>query len=715
MSSNSTTLSHPANSNMFLMNSVWNGESQRTSSDNDMTNEHDKTTTPSNPRDMIVHSNSNNSYNKKQDNTPATTIETPMTEGSLGDYDGRTLELSSPTYIMKSPYWTSSNATPDQSADFIHYTNTNTTAKNPMEVIEPCARDPSPQQEGRNLFNEHSRDDFPPERSPTSFYYPSAPTTTIRREELVRHIQSVGPGVPVAATTVSLDHESTDQFQATKDDLMSSSSRSHRLRSRRFQSTEDENALSSSYRGQRRRQSRNHPLSSSVSRSYNSDSNTNSFSLSVVSIEDEVSVSSTDDSNMDLSSSSPRRRTDRKYRSRQRRKQLSGSMVTETNGSGVGDQSNSYMALFVAKFPIHRLANTKSLVWLLCLVGMVSVSMIVMTSHKITKSLDYDRREHEDHVTVMFGKSGNNNLKGRTTRILPKIHQSTVALPSTLLGGIKSPETLSRGTVNLHKLSQVQEDRPVLELINDKAKLQESKDKDDKGSHHTKTKIDEKADDHHHTTSRHKQHVSHNGKKKQKHMPSHHDMKKEVIHTNHDHTPHISFSNLEMSVIPVVAPKQEIITDDNTAFDLFDRHFLYSEASSSLSNGSESRRIVMIGSNYIESMPSPRKVKLYPSPYSDNTQMYPVLDSRDDADDRIHTMEMRAPYVQGECKPMADWQITFNPSCNGMHEIDVASVEGSDSEENLTLFGKNGFWRNAWRYDNPAGGHTETVVLKTLK
>jgi hypothetical protein len=40
-------------------------------------------------------------------------------------------------------------------------------------------------------------------------------------------------------------------------------------------------------------------------------------------------------------------------------------------------------------------------------------------------------------------------------------------------------------------------------------------------------------------------------------------------------------------------------------------------------------------------------------------------------------------------------------------------------EDDFKLFGMNGFWRNAWRYDS-TGGHStlterDTVVLKTLR
>jgi len=103
-----------------------------------------------------------------------------------------------------------------------------------------------------------------------------------------------------------------------------------------------------------------------------------------------------------------------------------------------------------------------------------------------------------------------------------------------------------------------------------------------------------------------------------------------------------------------------------------------------------------------------RKVKVYPADHTDNTQFYGILDSNDE---RLSKMEIREPYSDGECVPMQDWQTTFYPSCNGMHEIAVESL-GEDNGNSVNLFGTKGFWRNAWKVDVE---HSETMVLKTLK
>ena len=114
--------------------------------------------------------------------------------------------------------------------------------------------------------------------------------------------------------------------------------------------------------------------------------------------------------------------------------------------------------------------------------------------------------------------------------------------------------------------------------------------------------------------------------------------------------------------------------------------------------------------------PQPRAIQEYPAEFSDNTQFYSVLPSDDT---RLRKMEIREPLASKECVPMQEWQTTFNPSCNGMHELDLVRMEDKDQNGSLQLFGKKGFWRNAWRVDllgeNQRLQDRETVVLKTLR
>lgn len=103
-----------------------------------------------------------------------------------------------------------------------------------------------------------------------------------------------------------------------------------------------------------------------------------------------------------------------------------------------------------------------------------------------------------------------------------------------------------------------------------------------------------------------------------------------------------------------------------------------------------------------------RKIKQYPADFTDNTQLYSILES---TDERLDGMEMRAPYSDGKCVPMQDWQTTFHPSCNGMHEIAIETL-GEENGDSVNLFGTKGYWRNAWKVDSQV---KDTMVMKTLK
>jgi hypothetical protein len=127
---------------------------------------------------------------------------------------------------------------------------------------------------------------------------------------------------------------------------------------------------------------------------------------------------------------------------------------------------------------------------------------------------------------------------------------------------------------------------------------------------------------------------------------------------------------------------------------------------------SNSQRVVALDpSNKGTSLGPTRSVKLYPADFTDNTQLYSVLDS---SDERLGHMELRDPHSQGECVPMQDWQTTFHPLCNGMHEIAIENM-GEDNGNDVNLFGTKGFWRYAWRLDIQNVQQQDTVVLKTLK
>jgi hypothetical protein len=131
---------------------------------------------------------------------------------------------------------------------------------------------------------------------------------------------------------------------------------------------------------------------------------------------------------------------------------------------------------------------------------------------------------------------------------------------------------------------------------------------------------------------------------------------------------------------------------------------------------SESTRVLYLHDSIIEkSGIVSRHVKIYPSDFTDNTQLYGVLDSDDE---RLSKMELREPYSDEHCVPMQEWQTTFHPSCNAMHELALDHM-GDDVDNEFHLFGTKGFWRNAWKVDVLGDHHRsserETVVLKTLK
>jgi hypothetical protein len=185
-------------------------------------------------------------------------------------------------------------------------------------------------------------------------------------------------------------------------------------------------------------------------------------------------------------------------------------------------------------------------------------------------------------------------------------------------------------------------------------------------------------------------------------------------------------------------------------YDRVDPHMYGSRAriakQSQSHQGPATARVVMLDPSATR---IPRKIKPYPADFTDNTQLYGILPSDDE---RLSKMEIRAPYSEGECVPMQEWQTTFHPWCNGMHELPLHHL-GSDTDGDLTttasdhdvdldtssnlsrknpygskyygrlnafLFGVKGFWRYAWRVDidhvdNEKGRATDTIVLKTLK
>jgi hypothetical protein len=102
------------------------------------------------------------------------------------------------------------------------------------------------------------------------------------------------------------------------------------------------------------------------------------------------------------------------------------------------------------------------------------------------------------------------------------------------------------------------------------------------------------------------------------------------------------------------------------------------------------------------------------TPFSDNTQLYGVLSSDDEA---LSKMEVLLPNEDGECIS-EPWQKEYYPSCNNVHEFDFIHVDDQSNGAHLGLFEKQGYWRNAWRADvllSDKDHEKETFIIKTPK
>jgi hypothetical protein len=155
------------------------------------------------------------------------------------------------------------------------------------------------------------------------------------------------------------------------------------------------------------------------------------------------------------------------------------------------------------------------------------------------------------------------------------------------------------------------------------------------------------------------------------------------------------------------------IADDNIRHE---QEFGFSKTSSSFRN--RYPRITHLSENNVGQLnyvPQKRSVKIYPADFSDNTQLYGLLDSEDPALSRMERRTFRDDEMSDdECVPMRPWQIAYYPVCNSIHEVNLNSI--ISGEPRLLLFGTKGFWRNVWRLDLLGTKmKNETVVMKTLK
>jgi len=107
--------------------------------------------------------------------------------------------------------------------------------------------------------------------------------------------------------------------------------------------------------------------------------------------------------------------------------------------------------------------------------------------------------------------------------------------------------------------------------------------------------------------------------------------------------------------------------------------------------------------------PKTRVVDTGASEVTDPSQQYHLLDSQDERDHEVmQHMERKTPFVDGDCKLMEEWQTKSFPTCNSVHEVDMAG-----DNDDTSVLGIKGFFRMAWKLNHPPRG--ESVVMKTLK
>ena len=108
--------------------------------------------------------------------------------------------------------------------------------------------------------------------------------------------------------------------------------------------------------------------------------------------------------------------------------------------------------------------------------------------------------------------------------------------------------------------------------------------------------------------------------------------------------------------------------------------------------------------------------------FTDVTQTYDYTDSSD----HDGVMERRVfplHEYDDQCRPMADWQSTFYPTCNEFHAHDASDAL---VERDLWLLSKKGYWRYAWEMVEGRGTkwtdkswnkypHDSSIVLRTFK
>jgi hypothetical protein len=361
--------------------------------------------------------------------------------------------------------------------------------------------------------------------------------------------------------------------------------------------------------------------------------------------------------------------------------------------------------------PLVRLARTRGLIWILCLVALTSLCMTIITNRSMavtnipvtplpeTTPISFGHDQGKSVRPFLAGLRGNLILSvGRSQRETPfdlhNLYGHQEKKPATKHGHEGKHEHKERKTEDVHKHKHhgdksSKDDRPVSLAALSHQKTNPAKDNKSLPKQHA------------HATSSSEIHRTHQGSKHS------YDASKRDVSPSNITTPKVT------RLIPaIVFPRKWI--DSKPRFESQDRR-LYRKPTHERKAGGVARRVVFLDDFIAHRPPQRRKVSLYPADFTDNTQLYSILDSDDE---RVKSMELREPYEQGDCVPMEDWQTTFHPSCNGVHELGLADI-GDANGDDAFLFGTKGYWRNAWKVDLLGGRNhlkeRDTIVLKTLK
>jgi hypothetical protein len=127
--------------------------------------------------------------------------------------------------------------------------------------------------------------------------------------------------------------------------------------------------------------------------------------------------------------------------------------------------------------------------------------------------------------------------------------------------------------------------------------------------------------------------------------------------------------------------------------------------------GIRPRIVSLSDTELILSRPRSRVLDIDRTPFTDNTQLYGLRDSSDEALSRMETAS-RNNDDNGECLS-EPWHNVYQPSCNAFHELDMVHIDDVQDGGTITLFPKQGFWRNAWKVDFPFSH--DSYILKTAK